>query len=181
MRFADPPVERIRLSWLVLAYSVLSVALSLLLFVLVLSLADTYVQSYGLNRRFYGSASVFVAGVLLVAAVLALPVGFAKSFRRVATLQGRAAATRSVTRLFLGTGAVQCALLGVLATARPLIFLPVIRSSSGITLMQVLDAFLPPLYLLGAVGGGGSALVLLALRVALARRDAESGGETSSG
>ena len=153
---------------LVAVYSAVTVVLSLLLFVIVLGHADTFVRSYGLNRRFYGSAAVFVAGILLLVAALAIPARLRRRYRRATVRQ--APATATLTASFLGIAAVQCALVAVLAAARILIFAPLVGAAEGISAGQIVETFLPLPFGIAAVAGAGLATACGVARLVVARR-----------
>ena len=156
---------------LVAVYAVVTVALSLLLFVIVLGHAETFVRSYGLNRRFYGSATVFVSGILLLVAGLAIPARLQRRYRRASARRapvGVAKATLTVS--FLGIAGVQCALVALLAAARILIFIPLIGVAEGIPAGQIVATFLPAPFGIAAVAGAGLAAACGVARLVVARR-----------
>ena len=156
---------------LVAVYAAVTVALSLLLFVIVVAHADTFVRSYGLNRRFYGSATVYVSGILLMVAGLAIPARLQRVYRRASARRPAAAVARvRLTVSFLGIAGVQCALVALLAAARILIFTPLIGVAEDIPAGQIVQTFLPPPFGIAAVAGAGLAAACGVARVVVARR-----------
>lgn len=136
---------------------------------MVLSLADTFVKSYPLSYRFYGSASVFIAGIALLVASLALPASFARHYPRSVKMDLHQGSTRLLTARFATAGTIQGLLLVLAAGVRLLIFLPIIRAVDGVTLPELLRMLWTTADYLAAIGGSATALSLFAVRVLVRR------------